>query len=30
MYRLRRLTGPDSAIARKPAMKIHVSGVRSR
>src|SRR4051794_35347492 len=30
MRRSRKLTGPDSAIARKPAMKIHVSGRRSR
>ena len=28
--RCRKFTGPDSAMARKPAMKIHVSGRRSR
>ena len=28
--RCRKLTGPESAIAMKPAMKIHVSGLRSR
>ena len=28
--RWRKLTGPESAIAMKPAMKIHVSGLRSR
>jgi hypothetical protein len=28
--RPRKLTGPESAIARKPAMKIHVSGRRTR
>ena len=28
MRRSSRVIGPDSAIAMKPAMKIHVSGLR--